>query len=157
MTGADIPSPRTPAAVGDRIAGILLAVIAAGAWWHSHTFVTGFMHTVGPGAFPRLVSILLGLLSAYLIVRPGFNQRWPEHSALLRQFGLLIVLGAYAALLEPWGFLPATLLATILLIRLFGANWKQAMGSSALLTVTLYLLFEFALGIPLTDIPGMSD
>nr|WP_297457549.1 tripartite tricarboxylate transporter TctB family protein [uncultured Halomonas sp.] len=153
----DRESPRSPAFVGDRIAGGVLAILALGAWWHSYTFVTGFMHVVGPGVFPRLVSIPLGLLSIYLIVRPGFNQRWPERSALLRQLSLLVVLGGYAAFLEPWGFLPATLLATILLIRLFNANWKQALGSGALLTVTLYLLFEFALGIPLPDIPGMSD
>lgn len=43
---------RRPAPVGDRIAGAVLLLLALGAWWHSHSFVTGFMQPVGPGAFP---------------------------------------------------------------------------------------------------------
>lgn len=148
--------PIHHAALGDRIAGAALALLALGAWWHSHTFVTGFMQPVGPGVFPRLVSVPLGVLSLYLIARPGINQRWPEKAALVRQLGLLLLLGCYAIVLEPLGFVPATLLATVLLMRLFGARWRQALPYGALLGLALYVLFEFALGIPLPDTPGWS-
>lgn len=157
MTETALTDPRSPSSIGDRIAGALLAALAGGAWWYSHTFVTGFLQPVGPGVFPRLISVPLGLLALYLLIRPGVNQRWPGLAVLLRQLGMLVVLGGYASALEPWGFLPTTLLTTLVLIRLFGANWKQALVSGALLTVTLYLLFEFALGIPLPDIPGLGD
>ncbi|MFC3284098.1 tripartite tricarboxylate transporter TctB family protein [Litchfieldella rifensis] len=147
---------RSPGVIGDRIAGAVLAVLAAGAWWHSHSFATGFMQPVGPGAFPRLVSVPLGLLALYLILRPGFNQRWPHRAALLRQVGALLLLGGYAVFLEPWGFLPASLVTVIVLVRLFGAPWKPSLASGAILTVGLYALFEFALGMPLPNMPGLS-
>ncbi|WP_083235952.1 tripartite tricarboxylate transporter TctB family protein [Halomonas caseinilytica] len=146
----------TSTAHGDRIAGAVLAVLAAGAWWHAQTFVTGFMQPVGPGVFPRLVSVPLGLLAVYLIVRPGLNHRWPGAAALCRQLGVLLLLGAYAAFLEPWGFVPSTLVATVVLMRLFGARWRQALPYGVLLGLSLYVLFEFALGIPLPDMPGLS-
>src|SRR5699024_7851050 len=95
-------------------------------WWQAGTFVSGFMQPVGPGVFPRLISIPLAALSAYLFLRPGVNQRWPQYSALLRQLALVVLLAAYAAGLEPLGFLIATLIVTIVLTRLFGANWRQA-------------------------------
>ena len=157
MTDMATATQRIPGTIGDRIAGGLLAILAAAAWWHSQTFVAGFLQPVGPGVFPRLVSVPLGVLAIYLIIRPGFNQRWPRHSALLRQLGLLVLLASYATFLAVWGFLPSTLLTTILLTRLFRANWKQALISGASLTITLYALFELALGIPLPDIPGLEE
>ena len=143
-------------AVGDRVTGVVLLLVAAVAWWLSHDYTSGFGQTIGPGAFPRLVSVPLGLLSLYLIARPGVNQRWPERSALLRQLSLLVLLMVYAGLIQPLGFLPTALLTVTLMIRLFGASWRQALPFGLLLTLGLYLLFEFALGMPLPDMPGMN-
>lgn len=153
--GAPDDAPR-PAALGDRIAGVVLAVLAVVAWWHAQSFVSGFHQPVGPGLFPRLVCVPLGVLALYLVCRPGLNQRWPGGVALWRQAGLLVILASYAAFLEPWGFLPATLVCSMLLIRLFDAAWRPALVSGAALTMILYLLFEYALGIPLPDIPGLG-
>ncbi|MBN8413848.1 MULTISPECIES: tripartite tricarboxylate transporter TctB family protein [Halomonas] len=144
---------RRPAPVGDRIAGAVLLLLALGAWWHSHSFVTGFMQPVGPGAFPRLVSLPLGVLSAYLLFRPGFNERWPDRAGLARQLAVLLLLAAYAGVLEALGFLPATLVGAVLLTRLFGARWQQAMVAGTGLAVGLYVLFEFGLGMPLPNVP----
>ncbi|WP_299231492.1 tripartite tricarboxylate transporter TctB family protein [uncultured Halomonas sp.] len=143
-------------AVGDRITGVVLLLVAVVAWWLSHDYTSSFGQTIGPGAFPRLVSVPLGLLSLYLIARPGVNQRWPERSALLRQLSLLVLLMVYAGLIQPLGFLPTALLTVTLVIRLFGASWRQALPFGLLLTLGLYLLFEFALGMPLPDMPGMN-
>jgi len=152
----DFFTVRVSGVIGDRIAGAVLLALAVFAWWYSYTFTTGFMQPVGPGEFPRLVSVPLGAFSLYLILRPGLNQRWPHRAALLRQAGALLLLGVYAAFLEPWGFLPASLIALILLIRLFGADWKPSLVCGVILTLGLYLLFEFALGMPLPDMPGLN-
>lgn len=143
-------------AVGDRIAGVLLLLVAVAAWWLSYDYTSGFGQTVGPGAFPRLVSVPLGLLSIYLVVRPGMNQRWPERAALVRQLCLLVLLMVYAGLIQTLGFLPTALLTVTLMIRLFGASWRQALPFGLLLTLGLYALFEFALGMPLPDMPGLN-
>jgi len=143
-------------AIGDRIAGVILLILAVAAWWYARTFTTGFMQPVGPGAFPQLVSVPLGVLAGYLVLRPGVNQRWPHRAAMLRQAATIALLIGYAVLIEPWGFLPATLLATTLLMRQFGARWTQALSGGAPMTVGLYTLFEFALGMPLPDMPGLE-
>ncbi|WP_110597510.1 tripartite tricarboxylate transporter TctB family protein [Salinicola lusitanus] len=156
MTAEASGAAPSTAALGDRIAGAVLAVLAVAAWWHAQTFVSGFRQPVGPDLFPRLVCVPLGVLALYLMCRPGLNQRWPRGVALLRQAGLLVVLGGYAGFLEPWGFLPATLVCSVLLIRLFDAAWRQALVSGLSLTVILYLLFEYALGIPLPAVPGLG-
>ena len=156
MTDLAADSERVSGAIGDRIAGAMLVIVAAAAWWHAGTFVAGFLQPVGPGVFPRLVTAPLGVLSLYLFVRPGVNRRWPEYSALLRQFVLIVLLAGYAAFLAVWGFLPTTMVATAAMTRLFGASWKQAVIGGAALTVSLYLLFEVALGVPLPDMPGLG-
>ncbi|MGM0694492.1 MAG: tripartite tricarboxylate transporter TctB family protein [Pseudomonadota bacterium] len=156
MSGIDVPTERASGALGDRIAGGVLLILAVVAWWLSHEYTGGFGQSVGPGVFPRLVSVPLGLLSVYLLVRPGLNQCWPDRAALIRQLLLLSLLMVYAGLVEPLGFLPTALLTVILMIRLFGARWQQALPFGLLLCVSLYLLFEFALGMPLPDMPGLD-
>ncbi|MFP4137218.1 MAG: tripartite tricarboxylate transporter TctB family protein [Halomonas sp.] len=156
MSGIDAQTERVSGALGDRIAGGGLLLLAVLAWWLSHDYTGGYGQSVGPGVFPRLVSVPLGLLSLYLIVRPGLNQRWPARQALIRQLLLLVLLMIYAGLVEPLGFLPTALLTVILMIRLFGASWRQALPFGLLLGASLYLLFEFALGMPLPDMPGLD-
>jgi len=147
---------RRPSPVGDRLAGAVLLIVAVGAWWHSHSFVTGFMQPVGPGAFPRLVAVPLALLSAYLILRPGFNERWPDRAALGRQLAVIVLLVIYASLLEPLGFVPVTVVGSVLLLRLFGAAWRQGLIYGVALALGLYALFEFGLGMPLPDVPWLT-
>ncbi|MDN3523117.1 tripartite tricarboxylate transporter TctB family protein [Halomonas ramblicola] len=147
---------RVPGVIGDRIAGALLLVLAVGAWWLSHDLESGFMQPIGPGEYPRLISLPLAALSLLLILKPGLNQRWPGRAALVRQALTLLVLASYAGLVKPLGFLPASLVAVVLLIRLFGAAWKPALVSGGVLTLGLYALFEFALGMPLPNIPGLD-
>lgn len=156
MSETDVQPERISGVVGDRIAGAVLLVLAVAAWSYSFNFTAGFMQPVGPGVFPRLVCVPLGVISLYLILRPGFNQRWPHRAALTRQGCALALLTSYGAFLEPWGFLPASLVTVILLIRLFGARWKPALVCGAVLTVGLYGLFEFALGMPLPNMPGLD-
>src|SRR5699024_5283012 len=139
-----------------RIAGGVLAILAVAAWWQAGSFVTGFRQAVGPSVFPQLISVPLAVLSVYLLFRPGFNERWPQYAALMRQVALVVLLIGYAYVLEVGGFLPSTIVATALLTRLFGASWKQALVSSVILAVLLYLMFEIALGIPMPDIPGLG-
>lgn len=147
---------RVPGVIGDRIIGTLLLVFALSAWWLSHDLESGFMQPIGPGEYPRLISLPLAALSLLLILRPGLNQRWPGRAALVRQALTLLVLASYAGLVKPLGFLPVSLVAVVLLVRLFGAAWKPALVSGSVLTLSLYALFEFLLGMPLPNIPGLD-
>lgn len=153
MTDPAHSAEHVSGAIGDRIAGGVLALLAIAAWWHAGTFVAPFRQTVGPSMFPQLISAPLAALSLYLLFRPGINERWPQYAALLRQIALVVLLVGYATVLDELGFLIATMMATVVLTRLFGANWKQAVVSSTVLTIALYALFEIALGIALPNFP----
>lgn len=157
MTDSAHSAEHVSSAIGDRIAGGVLAILAVAAWWHAGTFVAPFRQTVGPSMFPQLISAPLAVLSAYLVFRPGVNERWPQYAALLRQIALVVLLIGYATVLDELGFIVSTMMATVVLTRLFGANWKQSVFSGAALTIALYVLFEIALGIALPDFPLLND
>lgn len=135
--------------MSDRIAGTLLLALAV---WYGLTadqYKAGFSDPLGPAAFPQLLSVPLGLLSLYLIVKPDAEPDWVGGWALARQAAAVVTLVAYALALEPIGFIVATLVAVTLLARLLGANWRQGAGVGVGLAVTLFLAFDFVLGLPL--------
>jgi putative tricarboxylic transport membrane protein len=135
--------------MSDRIAG---AVVMALALWYGLTagqYTAGFSDPLGPAAFPQLVSIPLGLLGLFLVIRPDALPRWPEGAALLRQAIGLVLLVLYAMTLEGLGFLIATALAIALIARLLGARWWQGAVAGVALSLLLWLTFDELLGLPL--------
>jgi putative tricarboxylic transport membrane protein len=104
---------------------------------------------LGPAVFPIVLAIPLGLLSLYLVVRPGPEADWPRGRALLKQVLALVAFVAYAYLLEPLGFLVSTFLAVVALGCLLGARLRQAAVAGAGIAVVLFVLFDSLLGLPL--------
>jgi len=137
--------------VSDRITGLLLAAFAL---WYGFTagqYTAGFTDPLGPSAFPQLVSIPMGILALYLVLRPDAEPAWPRGAALLRQLAAIAVLVVYAMVLRQLGFIVVTLLAVLLLARLLGGSWGQSALAGVGLSVGLYLLFEFVLGLSLPE------
>ena len=135
--------------MSDRIAGTLLLALAI---WYGFTagqYAAGFSDPLGPAVFPQLLSVPLGLLSLYLILRPDAEPNWVGGRALARQTAAVVTLVAYALALEPVGFIVATLLAVALLARLLGASWRQGAGVGAGLASALFVAFDIVLGLPL--------
>ena len=135
--------------MSDRIAGVLLLAVAV---WYGLTagdYKAGFSDPLGPAVFPQLLSVPLGLLSLYLIVRPDPEPDWVGGWALARQGAAVVTLVAFALALEPVGFLAATAVAVLILARLLGASWLQGAGVGVGLAVVLFLAFDKVLGLPL--------
>jgi putative tricarboxylic transport membrane protein len=104
---------------------------------------------LGPATFPLALSIPLAAFSLYLIVRPDPDPEWARGRALLKQALTLIVFVAYAYMLEPLGFIVATLLEVAALGWLLGAKLWQSAAAGLAIAVILYLLFNSLLGLPL--------
>lgn len=137
--------------MSDRITGLLVAAFAL---WYGLTagqYTAGFTDPLGPSAFPQLVSIPLGVLALYLMARPDAEPNWPRGAALLRQGAALAVLVVYAMVLRDLGFIAVTTLAVLLLARLLGGGWGQSALAGVGLSVGLYCLFEFVLGLSLPE------
>ena len=95
------------------------------------------------------LTIALGGLSLYLIVRPDPEPDWPRRRALLKQVLTLVAFVVYAYLLEPLGFLVSTFLAVMVLGWLLGARPWQAGAAGVAIAAVLFVLFDTVLGLPL--------
>jgi putative tricarboxylic transport membrane protein len=135
--------------MSDRLAGLVLLVLAVAYGVTASGFQSTFGDPLGPAMFPLVLAIPLGLLSLYLIARPDPEPDWARGRILLKQALALIAFVAYAYLLEPLGFIVASVLAVAALGWLLGAKlWQSATGGLAIALV-LFLLFNNLLGLPL--------
>ena len=138
----------------DRIFG-LVALFVALAYIASATQIqTSFLaDPVGPRSFPILVGAVAVISSLVLIFRPDPDPHWP----VLRTWGSLalavVVLVGYAFSLKPMGFIVPTAIAAAILSYQISPNPKMAALSGAGLSVGLFILFKFALGLGLVAFP----
>jgi putative tricarboxylic transport membrane protein len=134
----------------DRIAGLVLIALAIWYGLGASRLEAGFgSGPVGPKAFPLILAIALGVIALFLLIRPDPEPRWPKRRTW-GDFALLIgSFIAYAYLLAPAGFLLATTVETGFVSQRFGAKPWQALLTGLIASGALYLLFVFALGIPL--------
>jgi putative tricarboxylic transport membrane protein len=135
--------------MSDRLAGLVLLALAVAYGITASGFQTRFGDPLGPAIFPLVLAFPLGVLSLYLIARPDPEPEWARGRALLKQGLALIVFVAYAYLLEPLGFIVASVLAVALLGRLLGARLWQSGAAGLAIAVVLFFLFNNLLGLPL--------
>lgn len=141
--------------MSQRIFGVVLLLACVGlgivAWGYHAPFS---YEPVGPRAYPMLLLTLMGLGAIYLLVKPASasepSDEPPLDKHVIRKVaGCVVVFILYAALFEPLGFIPASLLFGIAMARLYDGTWKTSLISGVLLAIGLYLLFDKALDVPL--------
>ena len=135
--------------MSDRLTGLVLLALAVAYGVTASGYQAMIGDPLGPAVFPIVLSIPLGLLSVYLIVRPDPEPDWARGRALLKQVLALVAFVAYAYLLEPLGFLVSTFLAVVVLGWLLGARLRQAAAAGVGIAVVLFVLFDTLLGLPL--------
>lgn len=134
----------------DRVAGLILVLLALLYGLQAQAFRVGFVaDPVGPRAFPYLLAAALGILGVVLMARPEGKPDWPPARVWGQLLAALASLLGYAWLLVPLGFVPATTLEVFLLCLLFGGAPLQSLGAAAALSIAVYGLFDYALGLPL--------
>ncbi len=135
---------------GDRIAAVGLLVLAALVVLEARTFTVGFLaDPLGPRAAPYLVAGFLAASGMSIYVRPGPNPAWPPAAVWCRLSMSVAALGVYAVLIDPIGFMPATVAVVSVLSLIFGGRLKHSLAAAVLFSGALYLLFVYLLGIPL--------
>ncbi len=134
----------------DRIFAGLLLLLAIGFGAMALAMHVPFAYDpLGPTAFPLILSGALGVMSITLMLRPAAGTGLPGGHVGAQLVGVLVVLIAYAALFTRAGYLASTVVAMIVLARIFGASWVKAIVSGVVLTAASYGLFVWALGIVL--------
>lgn len=138
-------------AINDRIFGILLLVVAIAYGWTATQFPEPFGGTeiVGSDTFPKVIAVVMALSSLYMILRPDPDIPWPASRTALELILAVAVLIAYTLLLQPLGFILATLAAVGTLCWRMGAPPLRAYIVGLVAGVVVYLLFTYGLNLAL--------
>ena len=137
----------------DAIAAGFVLAFAAVAIQQSAGLPFGRVHNPGPGFFPWWASVILEALALILLAQVVLR-RAPEgaqaRGRLVKVGALLVVLGAYAFLLEPLGYPACTFLLVLFMLRVIDPHpWPLALGLAFLGAAGSYALFAVWLTIPL--------
>ncbi|MDU2945869.1 hypothetical protein GFC06_14475 [Citrobacter braakii] len=162
------PTTPPPASTAERqcyiLVALLLCLIAVVVLAIAKSFpATSISTDIGAGAFPSVYSWLLIILSLILIAgqfsgttlrrlmvlptRPtqGFG-RWTG------PFCTVVTCVAYLYAMQLFGYLVATVLFMILIMKISGIQRWWVNGLLAIvLSITLYILFSLALNVPLPE------
>jgi len=140
----------------DLIAAAALAGLAGFVLFESRKLTFGSFRAPQTGFFPRVLGILLVLLALGELVRalrlsaPGPSREKIAGEAWVRLGAALVTMVGFALVLERLGFLLATFILMVLLLRAIEASrWSKVFLVAALTSLLTYGLFAWLLGVPL--------
>ncbi|MDX1755289.1 MAG: tripartite tricarboxylate transporter TctB family protein [Marinobacter sp.] len=136
---------------GDRILGLFLLVLAVAYGWAAQQWPEPFggAETVGPETFPTLLAIVLAVSSLYLMVKPDPDAAWPLGRTAGELVLAVVILVAYAFVMEPLGFVAATTLAVGTLAWRMGARPLPAFLTGVSAAVVVFVIFNYGLSLSL--------
>lgn len=140
--------------ISDRIFGLVVLMVALAYIVSATQIQTSFLSDpVGPKTFPMLIGGVAALCGLVLIVRPDSDPEWPMVKTLFKLLISVVVLVGYAYALKPLGFLLPTAITAAILSYQISPRVVPAALAGVGLSVGLFILFKFALGLGLVAFP----
>ncbi len=140
--------------MSDRLFGLTVIVVALGYLFSATTIQVSFLSDpVGPKSFPYMVGGLAILCAVVMMIKPDAEPEWPSLATFGRILLAVIVLVGYALALKPLEFAIPTALAAGLLSYQINPRVLPASLTGIGLSVGLFSLFKFALGLGLYAFP----
>ena len=132
----------------DRIFGLVtlitaVAYLAAATQIQTNFFSGEFL----PKLFPMLIGGVAAISSLFMVFKPDPEPDWPAAGSWISMGVAVIVLSIYAVLLKPLGFIVPTIFAAGILSYQISPRAKPAMLAGIGLSLGLFVLFKFALGL----------
>ena len=140
--------------MSDRILGGLAMILGVAFIWGATLIETGFIvDPLGPRAFPIIIGGLMFAAGLYPLLRPDPEPAWPIAARAGEILIAVVLLIAYAQLLEPLGFGIATAIAAAILSWRLGSNliWAAVIGVG--ISASIYVIFKVILGLSLARGP----
>ena len=133
------------------VAALVVLVLGIGGAYLAYGYGLGSLRRPGPGLWPFAVSVLIAVLAIMLLV---VGRHLDDAEKFTRASLLVLVGGAtfvgLGLMLPTLGFeIPAILLGIVWLRFLGGESWRSTIVISVATTAAFYLLFLYALKIPL--------
>lgn len=144
----------------DRGLGLVGLLLAVAYGWHAQGLEVAFGGggAIGPGAFPTLLAIGLGIASIYFMVKPDPDQKWPALKVAIEIASVFGALVAFVLILELVGFILAAGIAICFLAWRMGAALKPAALVGGGTGIVMFLLFNYGLdlSLPVGSLWGMN-
>ena len=139
----------------DRIFGLVTLFVALAFIASATQIQASFLaDPVGPKTFPIIIGIVAAISSLVMILRPDPDPNWPVGRTWISLAVAVIVLVAYAFALKPLGFVIPTAIAAAILSYQISPRATPSMLAGAGLSVGLFILFKYALGLGLVAFPS---
>lgn len=140
------------------VAAIVGLAVAGAAVYESGKLPFGSVRSPGPGFLPWWAGLTLGFLALLLLIRALTSateeRRGEERARIFEVMALLVVLGAYALLLEPLGYPLCTFLLVLFMLRVVNPyRWTMALSLAAIAALGSYVVFAVWLHVPLPPGP----
>lgn len=136
--------------MSDRIFGALSGLVALAYIVSAFQIQSGFMpDPVGSRLFPILVGSVALICAITIFLKPDESPNWPGIGVIFSILCAIVTLVAYAYALKPLGFLIPTAIASGVVSFLIRRNVVTALLTGIGLSVGLFALFKYALGLGL--------
>jgi putative tricarboxylic transport membrane protein len=138
----------------DRVFGVVVFLLALAYIASALQIETTFLpDPVGPKTFPILIASIAIICAGVMVFRPDPEPEWPALPTLLALGLSVVVLVGYAYALKPLGFLLPTAIAAGVLSYQISPRPRFAVLAGFGLSVGLFLVFKYALGLSLFALP----
>ena len=142
-------------AATDRVFGVVVmagaAAYIAGAFAIRESFL---QDPVGPRTFPIVIGGVAFLCGAIMALRPDPEPGWPAAATLGRLALAAAIAIAFAYALKPLGFIVPGAIASGALAYMITPNVRAAAATGLGLSIGLFALFRYVLGLSLPGLPG---
>jgi putative tricarboxylic transport membrane protein len=139
----------------DRLSGILILIFSGVTLYLALRVPMGKISKPGPGVFPLLLSLVIGLLALLLTLRSLSPKKQPEVEAqekTAHKWGVLYLLGnfcLYAFLFRSLGFIISTSVFLIALKPIIKKKWIPVLLGSLFISLSFFLFFYYLLKVEL--------
>ena len=138
----------------DRVFGLVMTLLALGYIVSATQTQTSFLtDPVGPKGFPILIGIVWAVSSIFMVLRPDPEPDWPVTRTLVALASSVTILIVYAFALRPLGFLLPTAVTAGILSYQISPHLKRATFAGTGLSIGLFIIFKYALGLGLVPFP----
>ena len=138
----------------DRIFGLVVILGALAYIASAYQLQTSFLSDpMGSKTFPYILGGVALICGVVMIIRPDDEVDWPGPMVFLKLALSVIVMVAYAYSLKPLGFLIPTAFAAGILSYQINPRAVFAVLAGLGLSIGLFLIFKYALGLGLVPFP----
>jgi len=139
----------------DILSGLFLLIVSLGICVGSLSHRVGVLTAPGPGFFPLVMGLVLGIFSVLILVQAKKERTEPVRfwapDANKRGIALtFLFILVYALLLERAGFIATTILFFLLVSRFVcGHRWRTAVFFAVVTSFATYFVFSILIHAPL--------